>query len=99
MKRLTYPETHWQSTCQVTQDPERSTSLDNLAVFLSTRYHQLGVMSDLDEVIYLSRDALALHPLGHPGRSTSLNNLASHLWIRYDQLGVMNDLDEAIDLS
>jgi CHAT domain-containing protein len=79
--------------------PHRSVSLNNLAVHLSARYKQLGVMVDLDEAIVLDQEALGLRPQGHPHRSMSLNNLAGHLSSRYKQLGAMVDLDEAIILG
>jgi CHAT domain-containing protein len=49
--------------------PDRSMSLNNLALHLSTRYDQLGAMQDLDEAIVLDREALNLCPQGHPDRS------------------------------
>jgi CHAT domain-containing protein len=79
--------------------PDRSLSLNNLAVHLSSRYNQLGAMQDLDEAIVLDREALGLRPQGHPDRPSSLNNLAIHLSTRYNQLGAMQDLDEAIVLD
>ncbi|KAF8429868.1 CHAT domain-containing protein [Boletus edulis BED1] len=79
--------------------PDRSTSLNNLAVDLSTRYNQLGAMADLDAAIVLDREALELRPQGHPHRSISLNNLAFRLSTRYNQLGAMTDLDGAIVLG
>ena len=54
-------------------------SLNNLAVYLSSRYKQLGAMEDLDEAIVLDREALKLRPQGHLDRSASLNNLAVRL--------------------
>ncbi|KAF8431491.1 CHAT domain-containing protein [Boletus edulis BED1] len=79
--------------------PDRSTSLIDLGVCLSTRYKQLGEMADLDEAIVLGREALELCPQGHPDRSRSLNNLAGRLLTRYKQLGAMADLNEAIVLG
>ncbi|KAF8132924.1 CHAT domain-containing protein [Boletus edulis] len=79
--------------------PDRSMSLNSLAVGLSTRYKQLGAMVDLDEAIVLDRVALELRPQGHPDRSMSLNSLAVGLSTRYNQLGAMVDLDEAIVLD
>ena len=79
--------------------PYRSICLSNLAVHLSTRSHQLGVMEDLNEAIVLAREALALCPAGHIDHSGSLNNLATHLSTRYKQLGAMEDLNEAIVLD
>jgi hypothetical protein len=60
-------------------------SLNNLANSLSTRYKQLGAMQDLDEAIVLDREALGLHPQGHPDHSMSLSNFAIRLAARYNQ--------------
>ncbi|KAG1875793.1 TPR-like protein [Suillus subluteus] len=68
---------------------DRSSSLNNLAISLGSRFEQRGIMSDLDEAIELHRAALLLYPPGHSDRSSSLNNLAR---------GIMSDLDEAIEL-
>ena len=40
--------------------PERSISLNNLAIHLATRYNQLRTIRDLDEAIVLGREALNL---------------------------------------
>ena len=79
--------------------PDRSQSLNNLAIRLSTRYKQLGAMQDLDEAIVLDRESLDLRPKGHRDRSQSLNNLAIRPSTRYEQLDAMQDLDEAIVLD
>ncbi|KAG2032948.1 hypothetical protein BDR03DRAFT_1014800 [Suillus americanus] len=76
----------------------RSSSLSNLANSLQERFHQLGIVSDLDEAIELHRAALLLRPPGHSKRSMSLNNLAVSLRDRFLQRGMMSDLDEAIEL-
>ncbi|KAG1830277.1 TPR-like protein [Suillus subalutaceus] len=76
----------------------RSSSLNNLAISLQSRFKQRGIMSDLDEAIELHRAALLLRPPGHSDRSMSLNNLASSLRSRFEQRGIMSDLDEAIEL-
>ncbi|KAG6371182.1 hypothetical protein JVT61DRAFT_9804 [Boletus reticuloceps] len=55
--------------------PDWSGSLSNLAIRLSTRYNQLGVMEDVDGAIVLNREALHLRPKGHPHRSSSLATL------------------------
>ena len=78
--------------------PLRSTSLNNLAVDLSTRYEKLGAMEDLDEAIILDQKAFDLRPQGHPDRSTSLNNFVNCLSTRYNRLGTLQDLDNAIVL-
>ena len=81
------------------EDPDRPTSLNNLAGHLHTRYGQLGEMEDLAEAIVVGREALTLCPQGHPHRSASLSNLAVRLSIRFNQLGEMEDLAEAIVLG
>jgi hypothetical protein len=60
-------------------------SLNNLAIYLFTRYNQLGAIEDLDEAIVLDREALDLRQPGHPDRSVSLNNIANRLTTRYNQ--------------
>ncbi|KIJ91500.1 hypothetical protein K443DRAFT_114936 [Laccaria amethystina LaAM-08-1] len=59
--------------------PDRSTSLNNLATALATRFKKRGASNDLDEAISLHREALLLWPAPHPDRSMSLNNLANAL--------------------
>ena len=54
---------------------------------------------DIEEAIFLDREALALRPQGHPNRSSSLINLAADLSTRYNQLGTVQDLDGAIILD
>ena len=71
-------------------------SLNNLAANLSIQYEQLGTTQDLDEAIFLGREALDLRPQGHPDWSMFLINFAVHLSTRYKQLGAMEDLGEAI---
>jgi tetratricopeptide (TPR) repeat protein len=78
--------------------PDRSGSLNNLANALQTRFNQRGASNDLDEGIYLHREALLLRPAPHPGRPTLLNNLAEALQTRFKQRGASNDLDETISL-
>ena len=73
-------------------------TLLNLGYALLTRFGERSQQSDLDEAIFLHRQALELFPLPHPGFSLSLNNLASALQIRFEQRGQKNDLDEKIDL-
>ncbi|KAG2738274.1 hypothetical protein P692DRAFT_20882755 [Suillus brevipes Sb2] len=77
---------------------DRSSSVGNLAVQLSTRFHHRGNPEDLDQAIALQREALALHPAGHTYRSWSLNHLAAHLSTRFHHRGNPEDLDQAIAL-
>ncbi|KIJ91377.1 hypothetical protein K443DRAFT_14445, partial [Laccaria amethystina LaAM-08-1] len=79
-------------------NPVRSTSLNNLAIALATRFEKRGASNDLDEAISLNREALLLSPAPHPDRFMSLNNLANALQNRFKQRGSSNDLDDAISL-
>jgi hypothetical protein len=76
--------------------PDRSSSLNNLATAVSTRFEQLGRVDDLEEAIICHRQALALRPHGHPNHPTSLNNLATAVATRFKHLGRLEDLEEAI---
>jgi len=51
--------------------PDRSSSLNNLANALSTRFEQLGGMKDSDEAIGCHREALLMAPMAHPLSITS----------------------------
>jgi tetratricopeptide (TPR) repeat protein len=53
-------------------------------------------MEDLEEAISSYREALALHPPGHPNRSSSLGNFANALLTRFEQSGRVDDLEDAI---
>ncbi|KAH8105041.1 CHAT domain-containing protein [Phellopilus nigrolimitatus] len=79
-------------------DPGRSTSFNNLAGAVQTRFEQTGRMEDLEESIALHRDALELRPHEHPDRSSSFNNLANAVQTRFKQTGRMEDLEESIVL-
>ena len=59
--------------------PNRSSSLSNLAVRLSSQYNQVEGMDNLNEAIVLTREVLSLCPPGHPNHLSSLNNLAAAL--------------------
>ncbi|KAG2151579.1 uncharacterized protein EDB93DRAFT_1327639 [Suillus bovinus] len=74
-------------------------SLTNLAIQLSSRFRHRGNDEDSDEAIALSREALALCPVGHTGRSKSLNNLANQHSSRFNHGGNDEDLDEGLRLS
>ncbi|KZP31604.1 TPR-like protein [Athelia psychrophila] len=76
--------------------PGHTSSLDNLAAALRTRFENTGQMVDLEEAITHRRSALELSPPGHPDRSISLNNLAAALQTRFNHTGQMADLEEAI---
>ncbi|EDR04923.1 uncharacterized protein LACBIDRAFT_303806 [Laccaria bicolor S238N-H82] len=77
--------------------PINPSMLNNLASALLTQFEQGGQQSDLDDAIYLHRQALELQ-LPHPSRSNTLNNLANALWTRFGQGGQQSDLNEAVSL-
>ncbi|KAI9567828.1 CHAT domain-containing protein [Boletus coccyginus] len=73
--------------------PQRPVSLIYLAPYLRGHHSRFAAMT----AIMLSREALDLHPQGHPDRS--MNNLAVDLYAWYEQLRQMGDLDVAIVLD
>ena len=75
---------------------DHSTSLNNLANSLHTRFEQSGRTEDLEDAISFHRQALTLRPPGHLNRSNSLDNLAYALFIRFEQSGKVEDLEDAI---
>ncbi|KAJ7815149.1 CHAT domain-containing protein [Mycena leptocephala] len=76
--------------------PNRSSSLNNLANALSTRFEQTDQLADLEESIGFHREALELRPGSHPNQSGPLNSLANALWMRFEQTGQLADLEESI---
>ncbi|KAG5634895.1 hypothetical protein H0H81_000401 [Sphagnurus paluster] len=78
--------------------PDRSTSLNNLAKALQTRFGQQGASNNLDKAISLHREALLLCLAPHPDHSGSLIYLGWALQTRFGQRGASNDLDGAISL-
>ncbi len=57
--------------------PARPICLVDLAIALKKRYVRSEDNEDLEEILLFEREALCLHPPGHPDRSTSLGNLAT----------------------
>ncbi|KAF8441049.1 hypothetical protein L210DRAFT_3538988 [Boletus edulis BED1] len=78
--------------------PDQSMSLNNLAVNLSTRYEQLGIMEDLNEAIVLGREALNFRPKGHPDRFTALDNLVRRLYDQFARTKQSKDKKELFSL-
>jgi CHAT domain-containing protein len=76
--------------------PDCSTSLNNLANAVLTRYHRSGRTKDLNEGVTYQRQALSLCPPSHLLRSMFLNNLANAIHTQYKQSGRMEDLEEGI---
>ncbi|KAF8436265.1 hypothetical protein L210DRAFT_989995 [Boletus edulis BED1] len=66
---------------------------------LAGEFQRGGETSYIDETIKLDREALELHPPGHPERTISLTWLAIHFNDCYNQLGSIWDLEEAIVLD
>ncbi|KAG1791599.1 CHAT domain-containing protein [Suillus plorans] len=77
---------------------DRSTSLNNLANQLSSRFKHRANDEDLDEAMALLREALALRPVGDSDRSSLLINLAVQLSSHFKHRANDEDLDEAIEL-
>ncbi|KAF8884074.1 hypothetical protein CPB84DRAFT_1750507 [Gymnopilus junonius] len=76
----------------------RPVVLEELALALHARFKQQGVLSDLEEVISILREALELRPYSHPDNSLSLTNLSGALQTRFKAQGDPKDLDEAISI-
>jgi hypothetical protein len=74
-------------------------SYNSLAESLEICFDQTGEESLLVEAIDLNREALSLHPTGHPKRSMSCTILAASLCSRFMQVGGESLLFEAIDLQ
>jgi CHAT domain-containing protein len=71
----------------------------SLADLLYNRFEQRGAISDLDEALALTRNALELRTQGHPDRATLLGNIAFYLYSRFEQLETLSDLNEALALA
>lgn len=52
--------------------------------------YSIGLI-DVNDIIELHRDALALHPPDHSDRSSALNDLGISLRYRFKQLGLLVD--------
>ncbi|KAI6011607.1 hypothetical protein EDC04DRAFT_2609844 [Pisolithus marmoratus] len=77
---------------------QRPSSLNRLALCLSSRYNSQGVIVDLEEAVTLGRAALQSCPPDHHNCGTYFCNLAQNLWRRFEKQADMYDLDEAIEL-
>lgn len=73
--------------------------LNNLANQLSFHFHHRGNDEDLDQVITLHWEPLALRPVSHTDWYMSLNNLANKLSSHFEHRGKDEDLDQAIVLQ
>ncbi|KAG1810554.1 uncharacterized protein BJ212DRAFT_1484125 [Suillus subaureus] len=78
--------------------PTHNTTLNNLALALSTRYNKLHVSKDLDEAIDRYRECLRLRRLGNPGSMAILLNLSSALCSCFMHTQENEDVEEAITL-
>ena len=76
--------------------PDHSSSLNDLANALFTRFQQSSRMEDLEDAITYYRQALTLCPPSHPNRLSSLLNFANALSTRFQQSGRVEDLEDAI---
>ncbi|KAJ6522364.1 tetratricopeptide repeat-containing protein [Mycena vulgaris] len=80
-------------------NPEhRGINLINLAHFLQVRFeHQpVGDPNDIEKIIMLLREALALQDTTHVRRSMALNDLGAALRIRFVMREDLNDLEDAV---
>ncbi|KAI0410841.1 CHAT domain-containing protein [Xylaria grammica] len=70
--------------------------LNNLELFLGSRYKRIGEISDLQEAIDTARQAVDSMPANHPNQATCLNNLGIKLLRRYEQTGDIVNLNYSI---
>ncbi|KAN0069079.1 hypothetical protein V8E54_012708 [Elaphomyces granulatus] len=70
--------------------------LNDLGIFLESRYRRTGEMKDLEEAIQTARKAVESTPADHPDRAGRLNNLRTKLESRYERTGEMKGLEEAL---
>uniref|UniRef100_A0A0D2XSU7 CHAT domain-containing protein n=1 Tax=Fusarium oxysporum (strain Fo5176) TaxID=660025 RepID=A0A0D2XSU7_FUSOF len=73
--------------------------LNNLGVFLETRYQRTGEMKDLEEAIQIVRQAVEWTPNGHSDLTAMLSNLGNEVETRYERTREMKDLEEAIQIA
>ncbi|KAJ0413547.1 CHAT domain-containing protein [Aspergillus carlsbadensis] len=78
--------------------PRAPCCLLHSSLALETRYLAQGSVSDLEEAIRISHDALAATSLNRLDRVEILYSLSMQLTHRYEQLGALVDLEEAIHL-
>ncbi|THH02101.1 hypothetical protein EW026_g721 [Hermanssonia centrifuga] len=84
-----------------TDDPRRSSFMEDLAQVFQIRFERKGQLEDIDEAIDLLREALTLSTMGDDEEAlrslaSSLNWLGDVLILRFGALSELVDLDEAI---
>ncbi|KAG5659530.1 hypothetical protein KAF25_002089 [Fusarium avenaceum] len=80
--------------------PTRHNQLHNLASVLLKMFLRVqDEVTELDEAIALSREAVASVPEGHPDLATYLNRLMGGLDKRHDKQGSYRDLEEGIQIG
>jgi tetratricopeptide (TPR) repeat protein len=80
-------------------NPDRSISMNDLAIALLTRFGHFGDSASLAESIDLHRQALELRPYPHPDRPSSLANLGDALEARFLHQSLFRDLHDALDIA
>ncbi|KAJ6534899.1 hypothetical protein B0H19DRAFT_1080312 [Mycena capillaripes] len=77
---------------------DRDMDLINLARLLQVRleHHAVGDPDDIEKMIVLLGEALALQDTPHPHRSMALNDLGAALHARFHVRGDLNDLEDAV---
>lgn len=78
---------------------DREIALKDAVIRFNIRYEMLEETSDLDHLIALCRDALALFLLGHRDRDWVVYHLALYLSQRFIHVGVIEDLNEGTVLD
>ena len=80
-------------------NPDRAGYLNNLSIYLSTRYAREGKPEDLAQAIKHNQEAVDLTPIDNSTRADPLNNLSNLLSTRYESEQRLEDLNQAIKYS
>ncbi|KAN0094814.1 hypothetical protein V8E55_003101, partial [Tylopilus felleus] len=78
---------------------DREIALKDAVIRFNIRYEMLEETSDLDHLIALCQDALALFLLGHRDRDWVVYHFALYLSQRFIHVGVIEDLNEGTVLD
>ncbi|KAL4760965.1 CHAT domain-containing protein [Aspergillus foveolatus] len=76
--------------------PDYARRVDNISIYLTSRYERVGNLQDLEAAITNSSTAVSATPDEHPDHAVRLNNLSIHLASHYERTGNFQDLEAVI---
>jgi Tetratricopeptide repeat len=79
--------------------PDRARRLDNLGIWLGTRFDRTKAVDDLNHAVEATDKAVKTIPSDHPDRAGYLNNLGIWLGRRFERTRAMDDLNHAVEAS